>query len=714
MWNSSDSFNGGFWGVDDVSDFWTNSDIPLDSIQGQFILLNPLSTSAQFISLSSLPVSCHLSILTDLSLGSQFILLNSAAIGGSYAVLGGFGVDSQFILLSPLSVSAQSILLNPLAIGSQLIVLTDIGWNLTNLSYVIYLSSMAEGAQQIALNPLPLQTRASILTDIAEGVQSNLITLTDIASGPVQGQLIMLTDMAPDNEPIQGRLIMLTDIGNPLPTIRSVDFGDGSTPSDPNIDYEAISFEILLDGVSIAGKINSFNMSISEDSIHNSCQFSALMGDFYDVCDPATNSGQHRVTVTIAGRSRKFMLIDRKSSEPDFSVTCISLSGNLDEPYNVGAYSLSAPKLASEIASELMAGRVTWDVIDDVVPESFFCQTPMEGLQRLSEITHSIVRTDDNGDLVIRARRPVLPVDQQGTAADVDFDRDNIFVLGSEVDEGSGINAVEVRGLFGDATAPDVEVESVGGDRLIGSDAYVRAYFRGQSVVSRITAIRNNIFGIASSGSSGSSREPVGSYVTDGNIRYLNAHTEVISEIVAFSNGVANTSKPVHSISAAAWIGDSGGAITSQLYETMLTAGVEWGIAEITYTTQYHKWLVSNTNVEKVLGVLSLPAGRGVAVRVRIYDSDTIVAGEGISDELITSEAVAVVRGTAIIDSERYDKSVVSIEVPYYPALEDGALIRISDADARVDGIYYVRSVDVNFDGVGIFARIEAEQCLIN
>jgi len=285
----------------------------------------------------------------------------------------------------------------------------------------------------------------------------------------------------------------------------------------------------------------------------------------------------------------------------------------------------------------------------------------------------------------------------QSAAVVLDFTRDEIFTLQSETVQGDGISHIEIRGRYGNAHEPQILIEpkldpddpGKTATRLIGDDSYVRAYYFGEVP------------------------DGIESYVTDGSILYQGAHSEEIAELVVIQNGSGNTSRPIADMSTASWLGDDGGAITPAIADTVLSAQVSWGIVRITYQSVYHLWRVSGTGVEKVLGVLSADAARGIAVRVAT-DNDAPVYAEGVSDELLTSEAAAVERGMAEIDRHKYDREIVSLQVPFYPALEDGILIMLSDSVARVSGVYHVEVVAINFDGVAITADVKVEKCLLN
>jgi len=375
VWHVSDNIDGGFWGANDVSEFWTASDLPQNTIQAHFVGLGALAVSDNLVNTGALSVSSFKTDFSPLSISSDSIFLGGFFINVAFIGLTPLSITDHHIGITSAPIGSFSCFLTPLPVSSELIGLCDIGYNLANLSYVLFLSSMAAGTQAVMPVPLPIQRNVFGLSEMISAKQSQLIGLGGIASGPVTGQHIGLTDLAPDAEASQGMLIGLSDIGNPAPIIRSH------------------TWDILLDGISIKARINTLSIRLDESSVHNYIEFTSLLADFYKDCDSALRRGESRIEVTIDGRTRYFMVDDREINEPEFTITGMSLSGNLDTPYHTGAYIPEEPKAASEIASEMLQSRCIWNVADWVVPAEFESQAPFDGVQRLAEAVGAVARS---------------------------------------------------------------------------------------------------------------------------------------------------------------------------------------------------------------------------------------------------------------------------------------------------------------------------------
>jgi hypothetical protein len=462
---------------------------------------------------------------------------------------------------------------------------------------------------------------------------------------------------------------------------------DLATTSVPTVTYD-----ILLDGISIKNKVTNVSVSCGEDSIHNSVTIQSISKDLFLDCDPVTIEGTSRIEVQVGNRNIYFLLEKRSGNELAFSLWGRSLSALEDSPYAVDLdYSLDEPKSAKSVIEEILtASSLNWDCDDWSLPTSFeFEGPPIEGVTQIAAAVGAVVRCEDDGTICVRQRFPVRPVNMNGSSVAVNYDRKSLIRLDYTYIKGTYYNAIDIVGCVNDVDLPDLYIEE--SSPTVGDDVHIRSYWAGKKPSGAIET-----------------------YVTDGSIVSLGEETteETESEKITFIDGVASVSRPITSITNIAWIGDSGGSISYEQYSKDLEIDDgAYRVAEVHYTTTYSRYQLTDHEVEMLLMLLTFGGESNVAVTVKIGVGDK--PAPEISSPLLTTENIAIVAGTAWLDANKYNYKQVMLEAPYDDDIIDGVLCYVNDAEIDCTGNFHIKSYNIIIDGLKVINELEVIQCQV-
>lgn len=477
---------------------------------------------------------------------------------------------------------------------------------------------------------------------------------------------------------------------------------------DPAALYYSVSAAVYLDGRPISARAKNIRITFDEGNVHNEIVIEGHDPELFAWADPNRLYGEPRIEAQVGSRVIQYILETREGERSNFAITGVSMSAREDAPYAPDMdYELEAPTLASEIAASLTGYcALTWDVEDWMVPTDFtFSGKPLDGIQKLASEVGAIVRCQDDGSILVRRRRPVRPVDMDGTNPDVNYSRQTLIALAHAEEKETGYNAVRIFGQSADAFKPHLVLEDIaeadGGARgpLVGETCYVRVYWAGKTV---------NV---------------AEAYTTDGSISRVGPadmfYTEDEEQIVEFNDGAASVSLPIYDLLSYEWIGDSGGDISWIQHSTDLSIAPPEGVsterglyrvARVRYRTRFQRYMLEGHNVERLIAVLYLATRPDVNVSVRTAAES--VYGDPVEASLLTTESALVERGKAWIDKQ-YRKSYCDITAPYDDAAVDGNLAYIDDAEIGAPGNYHVASSEIVIEGPKVTNNLRVEKCLI-
>lgn len=550
----------------------------------------------------------------------------------------------------------------------------------------------------------------SVINSLDFGDQfSSIQILTNKLTENIQSVQSVINSLPVSKEQIQAiRNVIIEDVITSIQTInlelRQADIAQdiqllsqyiGNYP----VMFETTSRTLYLDGKDITKRVTRVNIDYSESSVHNTITLWSLDKDLFHWSDPFYLQGASRFEIHIGSRVMYFLLEKRSGTERNFEIWGRSLSARDDLPFAEEiSYSLSEPKSAKEVAELLPTySLVDWQCDDWVLPDTFeFRGTPIEGILKIAGVADVIVRCKDDGSIEIRNKFPIRPVDMNGSTATLSFDRNTVIEgLTYAEEQGEGYNQIEVYGADSSNKAvPELVLEN--SRPVQGEDTVVRVYWSNIAPPDPNTMIK---------------------MVTDGSVVTSGIITEIKQETIEFNSGVGNLDYPITVMIDHEWIGIDLGGITSTKYKKELTAAVDgdtngYGIATITYETQYRKYILKGHNVEKLIFILSNQIGNNVDVIIKsvgINDTDFYEAPI-ISDPLITDKNIAVIRGRNWLDEHKYDTKIFNIRTPYRDALLDGILIFLNDGEIGCSGNFYVKNSTIILDGPKIINELEVIQ----
>jgi hypothetical protein len=527
-----------------------------------------------------------------------------------------------------------------------------------------------------------IQTIENKLTDEKLKIQSLLNTL----SAPIEKiQTLLQTLSTGDVTSIQKALIEIAEKDFVIGRQKVLQSLQGISTMHP-----AVGYDIVLDGISIKNKITEVIISNDENNIHNSITIQSIQSNLFWDCNPSDSAGTSRIKVQVGTRQMYFLLEKRSGDEQSFSVWGRSLSAREDSSYAEDvAYSLTEPKSAKSVVEEILTvSSLSWECDDWVLPALFeFEGSPIEGVSQIADVIGAVVRCEDNGTICVRQRFPVRPVDMSSAGVAINYNRTNLISLDYGNIQGTYYNAIEVMGYTDDVHLPDMQLEESSPE--IGDDVHVRVYWAGKKPSGIIEV-----------------------YITDGSIILLGeATTETEeAETVTFEDGIASVSKPITSVVSTEWIGDLGGSISYEKYSKNIEIANEaYRIAKVIYTTTYSRYYISKHYVEELLALLTFGGESDVSVIVKMGLGDKFAPA--LNNPLLTSRHIAVIAGTAWLDTNKYDQKQITLEAPYNDLAIDGALTYINDAEIDCVGNFHIKKSNIVIRGPKIINELGLIQC---
>ena len=451
--------------------------------------------------------------------------------------------------------------------------------------------------------------------------------------------------------------------------------------------------QIYLDGKRINDLVTQVTVVYSNSSFHNTVAFDSIKTELYDLANPRTLKGQSRIEVIITEggvtRNLYFLLEERSGDKTKFSVWGRDITARDNSPYAEQIEeSITSPQLASSIAAGLLVeSSLTWDIDDYLVHAWEFTGTPIDGVAALANEIGAVVRAQDDGSLIVRSRKKVRPFIIDRTTFDVSFTDANTKVTGFDFELGNGANQVVVIGRQPDIWTPSLSIEE--SSPIKGTDVHIRAYWED-----RIPSV-------------------IQTYLTEGLITLLGVVTETITEEqVVFEYGVGETNYPIKSLTAITWYSKDNGTPTFTNGSKTLTATSEiFGIADVTYTTQYQRYKIYGHYVEALLAVFIFATSSSVNVKLITGEEVTVDIGT-INANLLSSQTAAIIRGKAEIDKVRYDQHKSTFVTPYTSDVLDGLIARINNADIGPNGNYYIDSVSSLFTRTKMENTVSVMKCI--
>lgn len=345
---------------------------------------------------------------------------------------------------------------------------------------------------------------------------------------------------------------------------------------------------IKIDGTSLHDYIDSVNVNMQEDMYVNevTINFNKDSWSLYNtLCNPATNFGTERITITVNGVDYKFLLEKRTTNITNtgktFNVWGRSKGALLDLPYAVpitdtedSANYWQYPvvlRQASDIITHLLSGTgitASFQIDNFTVYSNNFSvesQTPIQIINRLASVPGGRVRSGVDGNLIIDYKEYSNNFSVTAPAIEI-TDVDEIIQLDEEIIEPPGYNKVLVRGWEEgiDSADKNIIIEAEESCAAAGQEFFVKLYTEPLNLVYTFDT-------------------------TIGTFFHIGEYTESHSETINFIEGKGSTQYPVYSVESAVWHGDDLGNVSwEQGYRTLISDTESFGVLEITYTAQYN------------------------------------------------------------------------------------------------------------------------------
>lgn len=454
--------------------------------------------------------------------------------------------------------------------------------------------------------------------------------------------------------------------------------------------YPVVTYEIYLDGNPIKSKITSLQISMAESSIHNSFTFTSTDTQLYNLCNPVTNYKQMRIEIHVGIRVFLFLLEERSGNYSGFTIWGRSLSAKLDNPYEKETnFSITGKEKASSLAGTLADTVAINFLIDDwIIPETFnYVGLKIDGLLKIAQEVESLLRSDDDGTIVIRNKYPVRPININVTKPAITYNAEsNLITLDVAEKIGTKENIIQVQGYAEEIVLPILELEeSPNGQLKRKDDIFVRAYW-GTETPPEITEV----------------------YATAGKaVKQNSNNSEINEETVTFEDGKATVSKPIVNLISTTWIGQKGNDVDwKKLSNEIYISDLKARVATVKYKTVYDRYRIYGHDVLTLIYVMVINSKYSVSIKVLMGNEDK--EAQAITKPLLTDNNTAIKAGTAYLDDKKYDSIEIDFEAPYNDLAKDGIIIRLEDPQLELYGNCHIRDCEINFDGPKVTNKIKA------
>ncbi len=535
----------------------------------------------------------------------------------------------------------------------------------------------------------------NVMQSIAGGIGSNLSLLNSLSQnvGSEHGHIQALLNCIDEANYIEGLFQVKQSFDDSVVYISSA------------------SVQVFLDNILLDRWIgnSTIDISFSQNSIHNEVTISSISQDLFEWGDPAISSGTPRIEIHIGERVLYFLVEKRTGSGSNFTLWGRDSTARDSSPWGISeSLHLEKPTMASDVAESITKySAVDWDadLYDWMLPETFEAEgTPTEVLAAIAQEIGAIVRSQEDGSFLIRKKYPVRPINLSTALTDTVYGANLVVDFSHNKQTGDHYNKVSVTSNSPDNSLPMIEIETLeeGQDRTIGTTSFVKVYWTDTSP------------------------EVQNTYVTDGNIRKVEGSginggfQKEITEIVEFKNGVGETTYPVLLFGDVKWIGRSRGSVDWSVYsKSLVLTGLDFfGLAKITYTTEYCRYELSDHSVEQLMAVFFYDESESLMLTVITDPIAFDENGELIdkvgptitTDNLRLDSRAAVERGQAWLDSNKYDTYAHSFNSPYSALAIDGKAAWIDCARIGSTGNYYITEVGITIAGPKITNNLKVIQ----
>ena len=479
-------------------------------------------------------------------------------------------------------------------------------------------------------------------------------------------------------------------------------FNVRNSVSDISVSFHSQPYQIYLDGVEVSRLIGSeITIEISEDSTHNSISFSSISQELFEKANPAYKEGEPRIRVILGSRDMQFLLEERSISAGEVSYWGRDITARDAAPWAVLVQTQTTEWISAHTFMEslLSYSTINWEISDWALPDTYACEGyPVDIISDLIAEVGAILRAEDDGSLTARYKYPVRPVHLGSTVADLTYNESK--VVGASIDRSVGehYNIVSVSCDVDDRQAPILVLEEVVGDRIIGTDSYIKSFWFEKNPNSLGNVIET--------------------FVTDGSIKFVKTGKETFVEYVTFNGGIGSVQYPIYSIINIDWIGKTGTVNTWNQYsqEISLVEPDNYKIAKVTYTSEYYEYLCTGHYVEELLAAFNLDSTFNSTVKVITskiakdsFDNLIDKIGSDISVRYVTDESLLVKRGETWIDENKYNMQSVSFDSPFNESLKDGMVIWL-DADRLTSGQVHVENASISIQGPRIVNNVRIKK----
>jgi hypothetical protein len=277
----------------------------------------------------------------------------------------------------------------------------------------------------------------------------------------------------------------------------------------------------------------------------------------------------------------------RSLGKTNYIVSGASKAVLMDEPFADLITTEYAASTAEEIAQDICdeyGVTLDWQILNwPIGANKLYAndETPISVIKKLAASVGAILQSDADGTLIVMRKYPV-DIDKLSDATPDAYmtDQANFYSVEESYSERPGYN----RYLIGDESTSDatytLEQEDVNETQKTIKGYIVPFVATGVSLL-----------------------DSGGTWV---NTQAEGIQTESITETVEFVNGQGTTSKPIYSAPSVSWKQTSLGAVSYLEDGTLTAATASESLAEITYTTKYHKWLVTDPNIEELQLILDI------------------------------------------------------------------------------------------------------------
>lgn len=306
---------------------------------------------------------------------------------------------------------------------------------------------------------------------------------------------------------------------------------------------------------------------------------------------------RERLSLTIGGVLFVLLIESRsrnlQAGSAEWSVSARTLSCLLDAPHAATVTQTWGTVTASAAARELaaLAGlALSWEVVDWTLPAGRLTasgETPASILSRLAEACGAVVQPEPGGGLRVLYRYPVGVTAYAATLPDITLSDDvDVLKIAETFVAAAGYNAVVVT------------------DDQSSTEAYLAMELDDDRNASRTTfpAGEPCYFRVY--------HAPKIAYklrVTSGRLEQVaTAEQKTLSETVSFDAvDTANLGKLVHAIGTVRWWGNNLGSMApSGGVGVVLSGGAGFGVATVTYSTQYDVWRLIPDDLAEAFPVL--------------------------------------------------------------------------------------------------------------